>query len=138
MDKIVSDSDASRTVRLVNEKTPMSVHTFHRLLRLPYFIGFSLEFDMLLLVCSHIVILFAILCPMKAFNSNQTVAKNIRLFRLERGWSQEFCAEQCNLHRTYIGAVERGERNITLGTLDKIALALRTTTVDLLTFRGIK
>ena len=73
---------------------------------------------------------------MKACNSNLVVANNIRLFRKDRGWSQEYCAERCALHRTYIGAVERGERNITLGTLDKIASAMGTTALALMTARG--
>jgi transcriptional regulator with XRE-family HTH domain len=49
---------------------------------------------------------------------------NIRRLRVERGWSQEELAFRCALHRTYVGAVERGERN--LGTLNvfKIARAL--------------
>jgi len=41
-------------------------------------------------------------------------------------------AEECGLHRTYIGAVERGERNITLGTLERIAGALRIRVADLI------
>jgi transcriptional regulator with XRE-family HTH domain len=40
------------------------------------------------------------------------------------GVSQEELAELCDLHRTYIGSVERGERNITLKTLKQIAVAL--------------
>ncbi len=50
--------------------------------------------------------------------------KNVRLFRTQKGLSQESLAFECNLHRTYIGAVERGERNITLKNAEKIALAL--------------
>ena len=46
------------------------------------------------------------------------------MLRKNRGFSQEQFAEQCGLHRTYIGAIERGERNITLGTLEKFARAL--------------
>jgi transcriptional regulator with XRE-family HTH domain len=69
--------------------------------------------------------------------ANQTsariVAENLRRLRLEREWSQEICAEKCGLHRTYIGAVERGERNITLATLDTIAHALKVSPIDLLT-----
>jgi len=53
--------------------------------------------------------------------------------RLAKGWSQEVCAEKCGLHRTYIGAVERGERNITLATLDAIAAALKVAPTELLT-----
>lgn len=61
------------------------------------------------------------------------VAANLKRLRLQRKWSQEDCAERCGLHRTYIGAVERGERNITLATLDTIAAALGVAPTDLLT-----
>jgi len=70
-----------------------------------------------------------------AASSSKVVAENLRRLRLLRGWSQEICAEKCGLHRTYIGAVERGERNITLGTLDTIADALRVSPVEMLTKR---
>jgi transcriptional regulator with XRE-family HTH domain len=73
---------------------------------------------------------------MKLMSSNEVVAENLRFLRQQRGWSQELCAEKCELHRTYIGAVERGERNITLGTLDRIAQALGTTALGLMTPRA--
>lgn len=60
-------------------------------------------------------------------------ATNIRELRLRLGFSQELLAEKASLHRTYIGAVERGERNITLHSLEKIAKALRVTPAQLLT-----
>lgn len=58
-------------------------------------------------------------------NKNQkrilmTIGDNIREYRLKKGWSQEELAFECELHRTYIGAVERGERNITVLNLIKI------------------
>ncbi|MFC6117372.1 helix-turn-helix domain-containing protein [Macrococcoides bohemicum] len=49
-----------------------------------------------------------------------TIGDNIRKYRLKKGWSQEELAFECDLHRTYIGAVERGERNITVLNLIKI------------------
>lgn len=48
------------------------------------------------------------------------IGDNIRKYRDKKGWSQEKLAFECNLHRTYIGAVERGERNITILNLIKI------------------
>ena len=48
------------------------------------------------------------------------------------GLSQEKFAARCNLHRTYIGAIERCEENITLATLDKLAKALDVKPVELL------
>ena len=70
---------------------------------------------------------------MQRHASATIVAVNLRRLRLQRKWSQEHCAEKCGLHRTYIGAVERGERNITLATLDNIAAALGVSPVELLT-----
>ena len=66
-------------------------------------------------------------------SSARILAENLRRLRLARKWSQEVCAEKCGLHRTYIGAVERGERNITLATLDAIAQALNVSPIELLT-----
>lgn len=57
---------------------------------------------------------------------SDVVASNIRRLRLHRRWSQEDFAARCGLHRTYIGAIERGERNITINTLARIARALGT------------
>lgn len=53
------------------------------------------------------------------------LAQRVRLLRVLHGWSQERLAENCGLHRTYIGAVERAERNITVDNVAKIAAALR-------------
>ncbi len=66
------------------------------------------------------------------------LSSNIRAFRNIRGLSQEALAEMCSLHRTYIGAVERGERNVTLSTLELIAEALGVSVPELLTVESIK
>lgn len=42
-------------------------------------------------------------------------------------------AEHCGLHRTYIGAIERGERNVTLDTLEQLADALGVSAAELIT-----
>jgi len=60
------------------------------------------------------------------------IADHVRSLRISKGWSQEELAARCGLHRTYIGAVERAERNITIGTLYKLAHALGCDAADLL------
>jgi transcriptional regulator with XRE-family HTH domain len=53
------------------------------------------------------------------------VAKNIRLIRNAIGWSQEHLANEAGLHRTYIGSIERSERNVSIDNIQKIAAALQ-------------
>lgn len=48
----------------------------------------------------------------------------VRKHRLAAGYSQESFAAECGIHRTYIGSIERGERNITLNTLYTVCNAL--------------
>jgi len=54
---------------------------------------------------------------------HRLLADNMRRLRAQRNWSQEKLAEECSLHRTYIGAVERLERNPSLASIAKIARA---------------
>lgn len=56
----------------------------------------------------------------------------VRQLRMERKFSQEKLAELSGLHRTYIGAVERGEKNITIRNAKKIAVALSITLSELI------
>lgn len=51
-------------------------------------------------------------------------ARNLRLHRAERGWSQERLALEAGLNRTYLSAVERSEQNISLDNIARIADAL--------------
>ncbi len=51
----------------------------------------------------------------------RAVGRNLRAYRLARGLSQEDFAHVVGVHRTYMGAVERGERNLTLKSVEKIA-----------------
>ena len=53
-----------------------------------------------------------------------TIGKNIRHYRTALGLSQEKVAEISGLHRTYIGAVERGERNISAKNIERISKVL--------------
>lgn len=59
--------------------------------------------------------------------------KNVRELRQKKGLSQEKLAEIAGLHRTYIGMIERAEKNITLLNVDKIAKALNVLPSELLT-----
>ncbi len=52
------------------------------------------------------------------------LARNVKEIRLTHGISQEQLAEKCGFHRTYIGSIERGERNTTLSTLEALSESL--------------
>ena len=63
---------------------------------------------------------------------NKEVGLNIRKIREDKELSQEKLAALADLHRTYIGQIERGEKNIGLRNLEKIAKALSVNIKDLL------
>lgn len=65
-------------------------------------------------------------------SARQRFAANLRQARLNRGVSQEELAELADLHRTYVGSVERGERNISIDNMERLARALQLEIVDLL------
>ena len=50
----------------------------------------------------------------------------VRRLRERRGWSQEELADRAGLHRTYVGGIERGERNVSLVNIGRVAQALET------------
>src|SRR5579872_2445926 len=54
----------------------------------------------------------------------QHVGKRVRQLREQKGLSQEALAAICNLHRTYIGLIERGERNLSVSTVEVVAQGL--------------
>lgn len=58
-------------------------------------------------------------------NIRKAFGNRVRALRKEQGYSQEAFAEECGLHRTYMGAVERGERNVSIDNIAKIASALK-------------
>ncbi|QDV43893.1 anaerobic benzoate catabolism transcriptional regulator [Stieleria neptunia] len=60
------------------------------------------------------------------------VGKRVRDLREAKGWSQEELGFQSGLHRNYIGGIERGERNLALLNLEKLAKALGVHARDLL------
>jgi transcriptional regulator with XRE-family HTH domain len=60
------------------------------------------------------------------------VGRAIREFRTEKRLSQERLADKAGLHRTYLGGVERGERNVSLYNIDRISDALGLDPADLL------
>ncbi len=57
-------------------------------------------------------------------DSKAQFGSNVRKIRRDRGFSQEELADRARLHRTYVGGVERGERNISLENILAIAEAL--------------
>jgi transcriptional regulator with XRE-family HTH domain len=67
---------------------------------------------------------------------NETVRANIRRFRVEKGLTQERLGLKSGLHRAYIGQIERGEKNIGLTNLQKLADAMDVDVRDLITEEG--
>jgi len=57
--------------------------------------------------------------------------ERVRAKRLEKGLSQEELAVKAGVHRTYIGMIERAEKNITLSNIEKVAIALELDIEDL-------
>jgi transcriptional regulator with XRE-family HTH domain len=73
---------------------------------------------------------------MKNSNSQITArarfAVNLRSARLANGFSQEELAARAGLHRNYIGSVERNEKNISIDSMERLAIVLGVDVVDLL------
>lgn len=96
---------------------------------------------MLLIVCRLIVFEFDKIVR-KSTNMRKapenlldSLSENIKSKRKKLGISQEELAHRCGLHRTYVGAVERGERNVTLSSLEALAAALETSSSDLISVK---
>lgn len=66
-------------------------------------------------------------------NARKIFARKLKEYRTEKNLSQEELADIAGLHRTYVGSVERGERNISLDNMECLANALKIQIKDLLT-----
>jgi transcriptional regulator with XRE-family HTH domain len=62
--------------------------------------------------------------PVKRLQVAAEFGRRVRAQRLKRGWSQERLAQEVGLHMTYVSSVERGERNVTLLSIVRLAQAL--------------
>ncbi|OMD28129.1 helix-turn-helix domain-containing protein [Paenibacillus odorifer] len=67
-------------------------------------------------------------------NLPESVGNRIRELRKAKGWTQEQLAEAATLHYSYIGGVERGDRNISLETLEKIIAAFDVPAIEFFRF----
>lgn len=76
---------------------------------------------------------FSLQNPMKDVLSR--LGRRIRELRLQTGLTQEQLAERADLHPTYLGGIERGERNLSLNNLDKLAEAMQVPLHSLLDFQ---
>ncbi|NJL01487.1 MAG: helix-turn-helix transcriptional regulator [Spirulinaceae cyanobacterium SM2_1_0] len=65
-------------------------------------------------------------------NARELFAKRLRQIRLYKGLSQEALADLAGLHRTYVGSVERGERNVSIDNMERLAKALEVDISELL------
>lgn len=63
--------------------------------------------------------------------ARHTLASNLRRLRSVLEWSQEALADKAGLHRTFVGSVERGERNISVDNVERLARALGVSVADL-------
>ena len=66
---------------------------------------------------------------------HKKLGKRVAELRRKRGFSQEEFAHECTFNRSYMGAVERGEKNISLAMTNKIAKALKMSLSEL--FKGV-
>ncbi|MGO4541079.1 helix-turn-helix domain-containing protein [Paenibacillus sp. 2TAB19] len=66
------------------------------------------------------------------------IGERIRTLRKEKGYTQEFLSEKSGIHVTYISDIERGERNISMETLEKVINALEVNPVEVFRIEGIE
>jgi transcriptional regulator with XRE-family HTH domain len=65
-------------------------------------------------------------------SARRIFAENLRKARLAKGLSQEALAELATLHRTYVGSVERAERNVSIDNIERLAAAVGVALPELL------
>jgi DNA-binding XRE family transcriptional regulator len=87
---------------------------------------------LILIFCRRVAILTINLLYVVEKSELQQFGDRVRTLRKERGLSQEQLAERTGLHRTYIGGIERGERNVSLINIVRLAKALEVSPSDLL------
>lgn len=63
--------------------------------------------------------------------ARRVFASNLRRIRREKGLSQEALADLAGLHRTYVGSVERAERNVSIDNMERLAIALKVSLAEL-------
>lgn len=67
-------------------------------------------------------------------SARERLARHLRAFRAARGLSQEALADLADLHRTYVGSIERRERNVSIDNIERLAAALGVDICDLLSY----
>lgn len=67
--------------------------------------------------------------------AQKRLGKRVAFLRRKKGFSQEAFAHECGFHRSYMGAVERGEKNLTIAVQARIAKAFGISLTEL--FRGV-
>lgn len=65
-------------------------------------------------------------------SARSRLARNLRAIRAVQGISQEELGDLAQLHRTYVGSIERQERNVSLDNVERLAAALKVDIIDLL------
>lgn len=69
------------------------------------------------------------------YDLQRAVGRYLRQYRHDRGLSQEAFADLVGVHRTYMGGLERGERNLTLRSVERIAEAIGVDPLNVLVYR---
>ena len=89
---------------------------------------------MLIIVCRTIIIILVLYAGMASIQAHllKIIADNVRRERRRQGLSQEELADMAQVHRTYIGMIERAEKNLTVLSLEKVAKALNVAVAGLL------